>query len=81
MFLKKVEQGGDRTSNTGTKIERLTAKGVEVPDLLRIFAFKPGMSKVLAELSEEIMRGPSPLSPALRELIAAFTSDRNDCVF
>jgi AhpD family alkylhydroperoxidase len=27
------------------------------------------------------MRGPSPLSPGLRELIAAFTSRRNDCLF
>jgi len=28
-----------------------------------------------------VMRGPSPLSPGLRELIAAFTSRRNDCLF
>ena len=31
--------------------------------------------------SQEVMRGPSPLSPGLRELIAAFTSRRNDCLF
>jgi AhpD family alkylhydroperoxidase len=27
------------------------------------------------------MRGPSPLSPGQRELIAAFTSKRNECPF
>jgi len=27
------------------------------------------------------MRGPSPLPPGIRELIAAFTSRRNDCPF
>jgi len=28
-----------------------------------------------------VMRGPSPLPPGVRELIAAFTSRRNDCPF
>jgi len=28
-----------------------------------------------------VMRGPSPLSPGMRELIAAFTSARNHCPF
>jgi AhpD family alkylhydroperoxidase len=28
-----------------------------------------------------VMRGPAPLSPGLRELIAAYTSQKNDCPF
>jgi hypothetical protein len=35
----------------------------------------------LSALSDGIMRGPSPLSAGMRELIAAFTSRRNACLF
>ena len=35
----------------------------------------------LARFTQEIMREPGPLSPWLRELIAAYTSARNHCPF
>ncbi len=81
MFLRDVENEPSETTHTGRQIARLKKRGVEIPQLLQIFACKPAMSKALGELSEQIMRGPSPLEPGLRELIAAFTSDRNGCVF
>ena len=31
--------------------------------------------------ADEIMREDGPLSPGIRELIAAYTSARNDCPF
>ena len=52
-----------------------------VPQILHLFAFKPAQGEHLAAFTQAVMRGPSPLSPGLRELIAAFTSRRNDCPF
>ena len=65
----------------GQVIRRLQESGETVPSILRLFAFKPERAKHLLELSQDIMRGPSPLSAGLRELIAAFVSRRNDCPF
>jgi uncharacterized peroxidase-related enzyme len=47
----------------------------------RYRAFRPEATVHLARFTEEIMRGPSPLSTSLRELIAAFTSYNNECAF
>ncbi len=81
MFLKHIEENSDPAGAVGRRIRRLAELGVETPQILHIFAYKPAMAEALGEFSEIVMRGPSPLSPGLRELIAAFTSDRNHCVF
>ena len=52
-----------------------------MPQILYLFAFKPRMTDHLSRFTQELMRGPSPLSPGQRELIAAFTSSRNQCPF
>ena len=65
----------------GKAIQEMRASGVAVPQILHLFAFKPDRTDHLARFSHEVMRGPSPLSPGLRELIAAVTSGRNDCRF
>lgn len=44
-----------------------------------ILAHDPTRYGCIRELRENIMRGPSPLSPAERELIAAFVSRLNQC--
>lgn len=41
----------------------------------------PDSGKYLYELVQILLRGESPLSPAERELIAAFVSSLNECVF
>jgi hypothetical protein len=46
-----------------------------------MFAFRPEATTHLARFTQEIMREPGPLSPWLRELIAAYTSARNHCPF
>jgi len=81
MFLPEVENHPDPGSARGAQIQRLRKRGVEVPQLLHIFAYKPAVAKALGDFSEAVMRGPSPLSAGQRELIAAFTSARNHCVF
>jgi uncharacterized peroxidase-related enzyme len=43
--------------------------------------FRPETTKPLRELAEVLLRGPSTLSSAERETIAAFVSSRNDCHF
>jgi alkylhydroperoxidase family enzyme len=44
-------------------------------------AFRPETAKPLNELAEVLLRGPSPLAPGERELIAAYVSARNGCFF
>ena len=41
----------------------------------------PETGKHLRALTQEILRGASPLSPGERELIAAYVSSENDCIF
>jgi uncharacterized peroxidase-related enzyme len=55
--------------------------GRETWNIWYLFAFRPEATQHLARFTQEILRGPSPLSPALRELIAAYTSHLNECVF
>jgi alkylhydroperoxidase family enzyme len=52
-----------------------------VPQIWHLFAYKPDATRHLADFTQAVMRGPSPLPPGLRELIAAFTSSRNRCRF
>jgi alkylhydroperoxidase family enzyme len=46
-----------------------------------MFAYLPAATDHLARFTQEIMRGPTALPPGMRELIAAYTSYRNDCPF
>jgi hypothetical protein len=46
-----------------------------------MFAFKPQVTKHLERFTQGIMREAAPLSPGIRELIAAYTSSRNQCPF
>jgi hypothetical protein len=56
-------------------------QGAEYPQIWHLFAYLPSATVHLARFTQEILRGPSPLTPGLRELIAAYTSKRNDCPF
>jgi uncharacterized peroxidase-related enzyme len=53
----------------------------ELPGILGPFAFSPATAKPLRALAEVLLRGPSSLSPAEREMIATFVSSRNGCDF
>ena len=80
MYLKDVE-AHDSPHPRGESIRRMQAAGVPVPQIQHLFAFKTDRTDHLARFTHGVMRGPSPLSPGQRELIAAFTSRRNDCLF
>lgn len=80
MFLSEVEQGIPGGAYASA-IRELRAAGQPVPQILHLFAYKPERTNFLSRFTQGVMRGPSPLSAGLRELIAAFTSRRNDCLF
>ena len=80
MFLRDVE-AHDGEGRYATVIRQLRGDGLPVPQIMHLFAFKPERTEHLAEFTHGVMRGPSPLPPGIRELIAAFTSRRNDCPF
>ena len=52
-----------------------------VPGIRSLVLFRPETGKPLYDLAQVLLRGPSPLSEAERELIAAYVSHRNDCMF
>jgi uncharacterized peroxidase-related enzyme len=52
-----------------------------VPGIRSLVLFRPETGQPLYELAQVLLRGPSPLTPAERELIAAYVSSRNKCQF
>ena len=52
-----------------------------VPGIRSLVLFRPETGKPLYDLAQVLLRGPSPLLEAERELIAAYVSHRNDCMF
>jgi alkylhydroperoxidase family enzyme len=79
-FLPEVE-GKPQPGPWRDAIQSLQSAGKEYPQIWHLFAFLPQATEHLARFTQEIMRGPAPLSPGFRELIAAYTSYRNDCPF
>jgi len=80
MFLPGVQQGSQPGPYLAS-IEAMQKLGAEYPQIWHLFAFLPAATQHLARFTQAILRGPSPLSPGLRELIAAYTSQRNHCPF
>jgi uncharacterized peroxidase-related enzyme len=52
-----------------------------VPGIRSLVMFRPETGKPLYELAQVLLRGESPLSEAERELIAAYVSHLNSCMF
>ena len=80
MFLPEVEQN-PKPGPYRNLIERMQQQGTEHPQIWHLFAYLPSATSHLARFTQEILRGPSPLSPGIRELIAAYTSQGNRCPF
>ena len=80
MYLRDVERH-DGEGRYAAAIDQLRERGLPVPQIMHLFAFKPDRTEHLAEFTHGVMRGPSPLPAGTRELIAAFTSRQNDCPF
>jgi hypothetical protein len=80
MFLPEVEND-TKPGPYSDAIRMLRQAGREYPQIWHLFGFLPQATGHLGRFTQEIMRGPAPLSPGMRELIAAYTSSRNDCPF
>jgi hypothetical protein len=80
MFLPGVEQDPKPGSFTDS-INRMKAAGAEYPQIWHLFAYLPSATQHLARFTQEVLRGTGPFSPGIRELIAAYTSVRNQCPF
>jgi hypothetical protein len=80
MFLPGVE-GDAKPGAYRDVIDMMRKQGAEYPQIWHLFAYLPDATKHLARFTQEILRGPAPLSPGMRELIAAYTSKRNHCPF
>ena len=83
MFFPELEAKAlDQDSGRyGRVIAARKAAGQHPPGIYYLFAQRPAAAKALGDFMQEVMRGPSELSPGLRELIATWTSARNHCVF
>jgi uncharacterized peroxidase-related enzyme len=52
-----------------------------LPGITGPLAYRPETAKPMRALAEVLLRGPSTLSSADREIIATYTSSQNDCHF
>ncbi|HVT91729.1 MAG TPA: hypothetical protein VHD76_02710 [Bryobacteraceae bacterium] len=80
MFLPDVEANPE-PSTYANLIRGMQASGSEYPQIWHLFGFRPKATDHLAQFTQEILRGEGPLSPGIRELIAAYTSNENQCPF
>lgn len=80
MWLPVVE-ANPQPSPYADLIRRSQSAGKEHWQIWNLFAFRPEVTGHLASFTESVMRSPAPISGALRELIAAYTSRVNECEF
>jgi hypothetical protein len=80
MFLADVERHRGQDNYTRA-IEMMKRAGPEYPQILHMFSYRIAATVHLERFTQEIMREPSPLSPGIRELVAAYTSILNQCPF
>lgn len=79
-WLPEVE-ANPQPSAYADLIRMAKESGREHWQIWHLFAFRPEVTAPLASFTEQVMRSPAPISGALRELIAAYTSWTNQCEF
>ena len=80
MFLPGVE-GDPKPGPYADLIAQMRGSGAEYPQIWHLFAYLPEATQHLGRFTQAILRGPGPIAPGMRELIAAYTSQRNACPF
>jgi alkylhydroperoxidase family enzyme len=81
MYLHDVENNPSPGGPYAALIRDMRSSGANISQIMHLFAFKPAVTDALSAFTQAVMRGPSPLSPGFRELIAALTSKLNQCPF
>ncbi len=81
MRLRTVERGHRLPQKVRLAAFRVT-QGRRAPDIVRTLLYRPELfGHAMSEWTQAVMRGPSPWSVGERELFAAFTSGKNNCLF
>lgn len=80
MFLKEIANR-PAEGMMALAFKKLGENGHGVPEIMHLFRFKQRSTDFLIRFTDEVMRGPSPLSVGLRELIGSYVSERNQCSF
>ena len=80
MYLSDVENF-EAAEPYASTFNGMRGAGVPIPQIMHLIAFKPERTRHLNQFTQHVMRGPGPLPPWQRELIAAFTSKLNQCLF
>ncbi|MFZ3214713.1 MAG: peroxidase-related enzyme [Candidatus Acidiferrales bacterium] len=80
MFLPGVERN-PQPGPYAEMIRKAQESGGEYWKIWHLFAFRPAATAHLARFTHAVMHEDAPLTPALRELIAAYTSSVNQCEF
>ena len=62
-------------------IDAAKSRDAEYSKIWNLFAFKQDFTIHLAKFTQGVLREPASISPGLRELIAAYTSQQNACGF
>ena len=62
-------------------IDSARGRHAEYSKIWDLFAFQPSFTDSLSSFSQGVLRAPATISPAMRELIAAWTSFQNECRF
>ena len=62
-------------------VEQAKKAGRDYSKIWDLFAFQPETNHHLSHFTQGVMRRPASISPAIRELIAAYTSHQNACRF
>ena len=80
MRLQRVHRG--HTLSDKLKLVAMRIMAGHAPGVVRTLLYrKKFFGEKFSELTQEVMRGPSPWSVGERELFAAFVSRLNQCVF
>ena len=80
MFLRDVE-ANPQPGPYRDAIQLLKSSGAEYPQIWHMLAYRSEAAEHLSKFTQTMLREEAPLSPSLRELIAAYTSSQNQCPF
>jgi len=80
IYLPGVENN-PQPSAYADLIHNAQANGPEYWQIWHLLAFRPEMTIHLGRFTHALMFEPGPIPPALRELIATYTSSLNQCPF
>jgi uncharacterized peroxidase-related enzyme len=82
LYLPAVETEANHEPGPYQKlIADARSRDAEYSKIWDLFAFRNEITVHLARFSHGVMRQPASITPAMRELIAAYTSYQNECGF